>query len=128
MERIFLNYLYNVHWNSPLYTTSIMVEKSFNSCIALCNYIIRNCISITNILTTQVLISGNIKTNQRPKKSSAMKFLHSNLNKLAAHDFVKVPLIETFITRDNFDIICLSETFLDSTIPYNDENIIINGY
>ena len=28
----------------------------------------------------------------------------------------------------NLDIVCLSETFLDSTIPNNDENININGY
>ena len=40
--------------------------------------------------------------------------------------FVKVPLIEAFITTHNFNIVCLSETFLDSTIPHNDENI--NGY
>ena len=28
----------------------------------------------------------------------------------------------------NFDIVCLSETILDSTVPYNYENININGY
>ena len=54
--------------------------------------------------------------------------VHWNLNGLTAHDFVKVPLIEAFITTHNFDIICLSETFLDSTIPHNDKNININGY
>ena len=57
-----------------------------------------------------------------------MKFCHWNLNVLAAHDFIKVPLIEVFITISNFDIVCLSETFLDSTIPGDDENRQINGY
>ena len=47
---------------------------------------------------------------------------------LAAHGFVKIPLIEAFINTHNFYIICLSETFLDSTIPQNDENINIKGY
>ena len=47
---------------------------------------------------------------------------------LAAHDFVKVPLIEAFINTHNFDIVYLSGTFLDSTIPQNDENININDY
>ena len=37
-------------------------------------------------------------------------------------------LIEAFITTSNFDIVCLSETFLDSTIPDDDVNIQINGY
>ena len=105
-----------------------MVEKSFNSCIGLCNFVITICISITSILKTQVLlISGDIETNPGPKKSSAIKFCHWNLNGLAAHDFVKVPLIEAFTITHNLDIVCLSGTFLDSTIPRNDENINING-
>ena len=62
------------------------------------------------------------------KKSSAIKFCYWNLNGLAAHDFVKVPLIEAFITVNNFNILCLYDTFLDSTTPHNDENININGY
>ena len=49
--------------------------------------------------------------------------------KYAAHDFVKVPLIEAFINKvNNIDIICLSETFLDSTILLNDERLWIKGY
>ena len=46
-----------------------MVAKSFNPCIAPCNYIITIYISITSILTTQVLLkSGDIDTNPGPKK------------------------------------------------------------
>ena len=99
-----------------------MIQKSFNSCVALCYYIITICISITSILTTQVLLkSGDIETNPGPKKSSAIKFCHWNLDGLAAHDFVKVPLIEAFITTHNFDIVWLSETFLDSATPRNND-------
>ena len=36
--------------------------------------------------------------------------------------------METFIISNNFDLVCLSETFLDSTIPNDDVNIQINGY
>ena len=36
---------------------------------------------------------------------------------------LKLPLIETLITAHNFVFLCLSETFLDSTIPHNDANI-----
>ena len=75
-----------------------------------------------------LLRSGDVETNPGPKKSSVIKFCHWNLNGLAAHDFLKVSLIEAFITTHNFDIICLSETFLDSTVSQDDENIMINGY
>ena len=74
-----------------------------------------------------LLRSGDVETNPGPKKSSFIKFCHWNLNDLAAHDFLKVSLI-ALITTHNFDIICLSETFLDSTVSQHDENIMINGY
>ena len=45
-----------------------------------------------------------------------------------AHDFVKVPLVKAIIKANNIDIICLSETFLDSTIPRNDERLRVTGY
>ena len=37
-------------------------------------------------------------------------------------------MIEAFITTHNFDILCLSETFLDSTIDLNNENTNIDCY
>ena len=64
-----------------------------------------------------LLLSGEIETNPSPKRSSNIKFCHWNLNGLAAHGFIKVPLAEAFITSNNNDLVCLSETFLDSTIP-----------
>ena len=61
-------------------------------------------------------------------KSSRFNFRYWNLNGIAAHYFVKVPLIEAFIKAKNIDIICVSETFLDSTIPVNEERRYIKGY
>ena len=75
-----------------------------------------------------LLLSGDTETNPGPKRSSNIKFCHWNLNGLAAHDFIKVPLVETFITSNNFNLVCLSKTFLDSTIPNDDVNIQIKGY
>ena len=51
-----------------------------------------------------------------------------DLNGLAAHNFIKVLLVEAFITSNNFDLVCLSETFLDLTIPNDNLNIQINGH
>ena len=63
-------------------SSSIIVAKSFNSCIALCNYTITICISITSILTTQVLlISDDIETNPGHKKISCYQVLSLELKR-----------------------------------------------
>ena len=71
-----------------------------------------------------LLESGDIKTNTYPRKSLII-FCHWNLNGLAAHAFVKM---EAFITTHNFNIICLSETFLYLSIHIIDTRINVNGY
>ena len=75
-----------------------------------------------------LLHSGDIEINPGPMKSSRLNFHHCNLNGIAAHDFVKLTLIEAFIKANSIDIISLTETFLDSTIPLNDERLYIKGY
>ena len=69
-----------------------------------------------------LLLSGDTETKPSPKRSSNIKFYHWNLN-----GFIKVPLVEAFITSNNFDLVYLSETFLASYIPNDDVNIQING-
>ena len=75
-----------------------------------------------------LLQSGDTEINPGPMKSSRLNFCHWNLNAIAAHDFVKVTLIEAFIKANNIDIMCFPGTFLDSTIPLNDERLCIKGY
>ena len=72
--------------------------------------------------------SGDIETNPGQKKQSSLKFFHWNLNGLAAHDFIKLPLIEAYIATNNFDIVFSSETFLYSSIPNDDHRINIVGH
>ena len=66
-----------------------------------------------------LLESDDIEADPGPS-GTFIKFCHWNLNGLAVQDFVKMPLIEAFITTHNFDIICLSETFLYSSIDISD--------
>ena len=70
---------------------------------------------------------GDIEENPRPKNSS-LTFCHWNLNGLTAHDSTKISLLQAYITQHNYDIICLTETFLNSSIPSDDTKITINGY
>ena len=50
------------------------------------------------------------------------------LNGLAAHEFSKLSLLEGYINVNDIDIICLSETFLDSSIPIDNNRLSIPGY
>ena len=47
---------------------------------------------------------------------------------MAAHNFTKVSLLQALPVTPDYNIICLSETFLDSSISNDDEGINIKGY
>ena len=70
--------------------------------------VLLHCLYIKNFL---LLKSGDIKSNPRPCKSSALKFCRWNLNGLAAQEFTKLSLLEGYINVNDIDIICLSETY-----------------
>ena len=59
---------------------------------------------------------------------SSLIFCHWNLNGLTAHDSIKISLLQAYVTQHNYDIICLSETFLTSSIDSSDTRILIDGY
>ena len=50
------------------------------------------------------------------------------MNGLIAHDCIKITLIQAYITDQNCDIVCLSETFLNSSIQNDDHKLKIDGY
>ena len=56
---------------------------------------------------------GDIEINPGPKRLS-LTLCYWNVNGVAAHEFIEVSLLQGYITERNFDIICLSETFLNS--------------
>ena len=68
-----------------------------------------------------------LKKNTGPKYSS-LTFCHWNLNGLTAHDSIKISLLQAYVTQHNYDIICLSKTFLNSSIDSSDTRILIDGY
>ena len=70
---------------------------------------------------------GDIEKNPGPKYLS-LTFCHWNLNGLTAHDSIKISLLQAYVTQHNYDIICLSETFLNCSIDSSDTKISIDGY
>ena len=57
-----------------------------------------------------------------------MTFYHWNLNGLTAHDNIRISLLQAYVTQCNCDVVCLSETFLNSSIQSDDNRIKIDGY
>ena len=78
-----------------------------------------------------ISLSGDTEINPGPKSNAlnwCFSICHWNLNSILAHIFTKVSLLSAYISVHKFDIICLSETYLNSGIPSDDENLIMPGY
>ena len=68
-----------------------------------------------------LFICGDVELNPGPKNTKSYYFslCHWNLDSLPLHDFSKLSLIEAYSTNQSFGMICLSETYLDSS--YDDD-------
>ena len=73
---------------------------------------------------------GNIEVNRSPKPNSheCLSICHWNLNSISAHNFIKLSLLRAYISINKIDIICLSETYLDSNISSENDNLELPGY
>ena len=78
----------------------------------------------------KIILSGDVETNPGPQSKRCQEFsiCHWNLNSIATHSFNKVSLLKAYITIYNYDAICFSETYLDSSILSDDKNLEIPGY
>ena len=77
-----------------------------------------------------VSLSGHVEVNPGPirKPNEALSICHWNLNSISADNFAKLHLLKAYVTVHKFDIIYLSETYLDSSIPFDDSNLEIPDY
>ena len=69
--------------------------------------------------------SCNIELNPDPISNSCKTFsiCHWRLNSITFHNFIKVLFLTAYNSIHKFDIICLSETLLNSETLSNDENL-----
>ena len=74
--------------------------------------------------------SGDIEQNPGPKPSSCQRFsiCHWNLNSISTHNFIKLSLLRPYIAIHKFDVVCLSETYLNSSIPNDDVSLDVPRY
>ena len=95
----------------PVFLKGFFVTlKSVKPCFTVFTYVPFYLFFDTIFSKILLINSGDDETNPGPRKSSPNKFCH----------FIKVLLIEAFISTHNLDILCLSETVLDSAIDLND--------
>ena len=75
-----------------------------------------------------ITLSGDVELNPGPKCKAAQTFsvCHCNLKSIWAHNLAKLSLLRGYVSVHKFDIICLSEIYLDSSI--DDESLEISGH
>ena len=63
-----------------------------------------------------VKLSGDVEENPglKPKPCQSFSGCHWNVNSVSAHNFNIVSLLRAYISIHKFDVICMSETFLNS--------------
>ena len=76
------------------------------------------------------MLSGDVEVNPGPKEKGkdCLAICHWNLNSIPAYDYSKLFLLNSNNLLHKFDIICLSQTCLDSNTPFDDDNLEISGY
>ena len=77
-----------------------------------------------------LLCNGDVEFNPGPKKNKefSLSCCHWNVNSLLAHDCAKVTSLEAYNSVFKYDFICISETYTDSTISSDNNNLNISGY
>ena len=86
---------------------------------------------LITFLSLLLILSNDIELNPGPKKDSSKRnfsIAHWNLNSIAAQYFVKLSQLETYNTMHSYNLICLSETWLDSTTSIDSNDLSLTGY
>ena len=82
---------------------------------------------------TPLLICGDVELNPGPKKTKFnFSLCHWNLNSITAHTFSKISLLKAYYhyylsIQHKFDMMYISETYLDSRFPNDDPRLNLPG-
>ena len=72
---------------------------------------------------------GDIETNPGPfNDTKSLSICHWNLNGISTHNYVKLSMLEAYNALHDYDIICISETFLNSFHLNNHPSLKLKGY
>ena len=76
------------------------------------------------------MLCGDIESNPGPRSNSGQSFsiCHWNLNSIVVHNFSKMSLLKAYNAIHTYDIICLSETYLNHDTLSDKGNLRIPSY
>ena len=78
--------------------------------------------------TTNFFVCGDVELNIGPKKGTPATVCQSVINSITAHNFAKVNVLQAYNAIHDFDMICLSESYLDSFVSSDNDNLYIRDY
>ena len=118
-----------------LHVNSINIKGSFLNkfsikCCTCPHVLMFFCSLLSFISVILLLLTGDMETNPDPDPDylNSFSFCQWNLNNMAAHNFIKMPLLQAYIAMNRFDIIRLSETYLDNSYYTDDDPLTFPGY
>ena len=87
---------------------------------------------MVNLLYDPVLIlltiDGKSYPGSRHNSCESYSVCHWNLNSVSAYNYTKLFFLKAYIAVLKFDIICLSETYLDYSVVLDADNLEILGH
>ena len=69
-----------------------------------------------------------VNPGSKQKQDQSLSICHWNLNSIHAHNFQKLSVLQGYISNNKVDILCLSETFLNSDISCDNTNLQLPGF
>ena len=80
------------------------------------------------ILLVNMIFLTLLGPHLRPNSGQSFSICHWNLNRITAHNFSKISFLRAYNAIHNYDIICLSETYLNHETLSDSDNLKIPGY
>ena len=78
-----------------------------------------------------IILSNDVELHPVSKKDTSKRnfsIAHWNLNSIAVQHFVKFSQLEAYNTLHSYDLICLSDTLLDSATSIDFNDLSLRGY
>ena len=76
-----------------------------------------------------IIQHGDIQSNPGPsKKHRPLTCCHWSVNSLTAHKMITRSLIEAYDSNHKYDFMCISETYLDSSVYDDDKELAMESY
>ena len=81
-------------------------------------------------ICSPLLLHGDIESNPAPRNSNNYlpSICHWNPNSLPVHNFSKMLVLKAYNAIYKYSFICLSETYLESSIPSDHISLELEGY